>query len=444
MIDPLSLPLLSPAVLVPVDVTAGLAVAWLLVRPRTRRTWWRWVGLGVVVGGGAALLATWWFGDVHDVVGVAPTLVDRVWIAALGAGLGLVVVGLIHTRWWRKAVALVAAVVFVLATGLAVNRDGGVYQDLAQALGRETVPALADAGTAPPAPSASASTAFDPTLWSTWHAPADMPTTGRYGTVHIPGTVSHFAARDAIVYLPPAALVADAPALPVMVMMSGQPASPESVVGPGHLVQTLDAFAARNHGLAPIVVVPDQLGADADNPMCVDGPLGDSATYITTDVVGYVTSHFHVATGPRAWTVGGFSQGGTCSIQFASARPDLFGSFIDVSGELGPSIGTRQATVDGGFAGSDAAYEAAQPQAIMAVKAPYADTTAFFAVGQNDTRYGRIMTENSAAAERAGMSVTRYVSPGSAHDWTTATNGFAHGIGALYPRLGLADSVQQP
>lgn len=442
MIDPLSLPLLSPAVLAPVDVAAGLGVVWLLVRPGTRRTWWRWIGFGVVTGGGAAVLATWWFGDVLDVVGVPPTPVDRVWTAALGAGLGLVVVGTVRTRWWRRAVALVVAVVFVVATGLAVNRDGGVYQDLAQALGRETVPALADAGTAPPA--SSTPTTFDPTLWSTWHAPADMPSSGRYGTVHIPGTVSHFAARDAIVYLPPAALVADAPALPVMVMMSGQPASPESVVGPGHLVQTLDAFAARNHGLAPIVVVPDQLGADADNPMCVDGPLGDSATYITTDVVDYVSSHFHVATGPRAWTVGGFSQGGTCSIQLAASRPDLFGSFIDVSGELGPSIGTRRETVDGGFGGSTAAYGAAQPQAIMAAGAPYVDTTAFFAVGEDDTRYGRFMTENSAAAERAGMSVTRYVSPGSAHDWTTATSGFAHGIGALYPRLGLAEAVQQP
>ena len=438
----LTLPLLSPVVLGTVDVVALIGVVVLLLRPRDRRPWWRWVALGALAGAGLGAVVTWWFGDVRDVVGVPPTVVDRVWIASAGAALGLVVVGLVRTRWRRKLVAVGVAGVVVLATGLAVNRDGGVYQDLAQALGRDTVPALADAGTAPPGPSTS--TAFDPALWSTWRAPADMPTKGRFGSVHIPGVLSHFAARDAVVYLPPAALVAHAPALPVMVVMSGQPASPESVIGPGHLVATLDAFAAKNHGLAPIVVVPDQLGADADNPMCVDGALGDSATYVTRDVVDYVTSHFRVATGPRAWAVGGFSQGGTCSIQFASARPDLFGSFVDVSGELGPSLGTQQATIDGGFDGSRVAYAAAQPQEIMAAHGRYADTAAYFAVGQDDARYGRIMTENSAAAERAGMAVTRYVSPNSGHDWTTATNGFAHGIGALYPRLGLADRVQTP
>ena len=41
-----------------------------------------------------------------------------------------------------------------------------------------------------------------------------------------------------------AALVADPPPLPVVVMMSGQPASPEAVVTAGGLVTTLEAYAA--------------------------------------------------------------------------------------------------------------------------------------------------------------------------------------------------------
>ena len=436
----LSVPLLSSTSLLVVDVVAVLIAIALLVRPRTRRTWWRWIALAVLAGAGLGAVVTWWLGDVRDVLGLSPTWVDRFWVAAVVAGLGVVVVNLIRTRWWRKVVAVVAVLVFALAGGLALNRDGSVYQNLSQALGLDEVPALPATATAPP----SASTEFDTTLWSTWKAPSDLPATGRYGSVSIPGTVSHFPARDAVVYLPPAALVANAPALPVMIMMSGQPAEPSSVVTAGHLVETLDAFAAKNHGLAPIVVVPDQLSADAHNPMCVDGVLGNSATYITTDVVDYMTSHFHVASGPRAWAVGGFSQGGTCSIQFAASRPDLFSTFIDVSGELGPSIGDEKTTIDQGFAGNRAAYEAAQPQAIMAKHGPYADTAAFFAVGATDGPYGQIMTVNSAAAAKAGMAVTRYVSPGSGHDWTTATNGFAHGIGQFYPRLGLSAAVQTP
>jgi enterochelin esterase-like enzyme len=407
-----------------------------------RRRWWRRVLVAALVGAAAGALTTWLAGVVLDVAGVPPTAVDAAWITASFAAVAVAVAALWRTSALRRATAVLGVVVFLLAGALAVNRDAGAYPTLAAALGVDTAPAL---GPVPGAgASASSSTAFDPALWSTWKAPADMPSKGRWGTVHIPGTQSGFPARDAIVYLPPAALVADAPALPVVVMMSGQPANPEAVVTAGHLVATLDAFAAANHGLAPIAVVPDQLSADDHNPMCVDGALGNSATYVTSDVVQYVSSHYHVASGPRAWTVGGFSQGGTCSIQFGAARPDLFGSIVDVSGELGPSVGSPEETIDAGFAGDRAAYDAAQPQAIMTAHGRYSDTAAFFAVGADDPTFAAFERANSAAAAAAGMTVTRYTSPGSGHDWTTATNGFAVGIGDLYPRMGLAATAQVP
>jgi len=407
---------------------------------RTLRRWWRRIVVAAVVGAGLGVLGSWVLGDVLDVAGVPPTWVDRVWFTAVVAGVAVAVALLVGTSAARRVVAGLGVVVFVLAGALAINRDAGAYPTIAAALGTRTIAPL----TVDPAAPAAASTAFLPDLYASWTPPAGMPATGRYGTVHIPGTVSGFPARDAVVYLPPAALVAHAPALPVMMMLSGQPANPDSVVTSGNIVRTLDGYASTHHGLAPIVVVPDQLSADDHNPMCVDGALGDSATYLTTDVVSYVTSHYHVASGPRAWTIGGFSQGGTCSIQLASSRPDLFGSFIDVSGELGPSLGSVEQTVAAGFAGSRAAYDAAQPQAIMAAHGPYADTDAFFAVGEHDATFTAYLAANSAAAEKAGMHVTRYTSPGSAHDWTTATNGFAAGIAHLYPRMGLAASAPDP
>ncbi|WP_423917446.1 alpha/beta hydrolase [Frigoribacterium sp. 2-23] len=439
-----TLPILSPAVLAPVYSAAAVGVAVLATRParRLRRRWW--TAVPVVAAAGAAIggVVSWYVGDVQNAFGVPPTWVDRIWVSALGAGVGLVALNLALAPWWRKAVAVVAVAVFASAAFLAINRDGGEFQNINQVLGHDTVAPL-DASAVPPSPSGT-STEFDSSLYATWKAPADMPAKGSYGSVTIPGTVSGFPARQAIVYLPPAALVADAPALPVLMMLSGQPASPASVVGPGHLVETLDAFAAKNHGLAPIVVIPDQLAQPQNNPMCVDGPLGNSATYLTVDVIRYMTEHYHVASGPSAWGVGGFSQGGTCAIQLAAGRPDLFGSFIDVSGELGPSLGSRATTIAKGFKGDEAAYEAAQPQALLAAHTPYAATTGFFAVGQNDAKYSKNMTANSEAARRAGIAVTTYVSPGTAHDWTTATNGFAHGIGVLYPVLGLSAQVQTP
>ena len=404
------------------------------------RRWWRRVLLAAVVGAALGALASWVLGDLLDVAGVPPTWVDRTWFSVVLAAVAVAVAALVRTSAAKRVVAGLGVVVFVTAGALAINRDAGAYPTLTEALGESTITPLSWSESA----AGSAPGAFDPQLYASWTPPADMPAHGRYGTVHIPGTVSGFPARDAVVWLPPAALVADPPPLPVVVMMSGQPASPEAVVTAGGLVTTLEAYAAADHGLAPIAVVPDQLSADEHNPMCVDGALGNSATYVTTDVVDYVTAHYRVATGPRAWTIGGFSQGGTCAIQFGSARPDLFGSIVDVSGEVGPSLGSVEQTVADGFAGDRAAYDAAQPQAIMAAHAPYADTAAFFAVGGGDPTFGAAMAANSSAAEAAGMHVTRWVSPGTGHDWTTATRGFAVGIGDLYPRWGLSASALSP
>lgn len=431
--------LLSWQVLAPAYVVAGLLLVALLWRARRVRAaaWWRRTGLAAAVGAVVGVLLTWWLGDVENVAGVPPTTVDRIWVAAVTAAVGVAVANTWSTRWPKKVAAVAGVVAVVLAGSLAINRDAGAYPTLAQALGRSTVAALDVPSTAEATP-ASGALQLDPTLYASWTPPADMPTKGRYGSVHVPGTASGFPARDAIVYLPPAALVADPPPLPVVVVMSGQPASPESVVTAGHLADTLDHLAAESKGLAPIAVVPDQLSADAVNPMCVDGPIGNSATYVTKDVVDYVSSHYRVASGPRAWAVAGFSQGGTCSIQFGAGHPDLFGSIVDVSGELGPSNGTEAETIARGFSGDRAAYEAAQPQALLAAHAPYADSAAFFAVGQADATFTQFFHANSDAAEKAGMTVERYVSPGSGHDWTTATNGFAHGLAWLYPRWGLA------
>ncbi|VXB30364.1 membrane hypothetical protein [Frigoribacterium sp. 9N] len=191
----LSVPLLSTTMLLTVDVVAALVAVGLLVRPRTRRTWWRWIALAVLLGAGLGALATWWLGDVRDVLGLSPTWVDRLWVAAVVAGVAVVVVNLFRTRWWRKLVAVLAVLVFALAGGLALNRDGSVYQNLSQALGRDEVPALPATAAAPPS-AAPGSTDFDPTLWSAWKAPADLPAVGRFGSVAIPGAVSHFPARD--------------------------------------------------------------------------------------------------------------------------------------------------------------------------------------------------------------------------------------------------------
>ncbi len=277
-------------------------------------------------------------------------------------------------------------------------------------------------------------------LATTWTPPDGIPTVGRLLRVAIPATRSHFHARDALLWLPPAALTPDPPHLPVVVLMSGQSkgAGPEDLQTGGHIEATMDALATLHRGLAPIVVVPDQLGPESANPMCVDGPLGNSATYLEDDVPAWITSHLKVQSGAAAWTIGGFSQGGTCAIQIGAGDPERFGNLIDVSGEDGPSIGPVQKTIAEGFSGNAAAYRRAQPAAILAAHGPYRDTDAFFAAGGDDHVYGQVTPVQAQRARAAGMHVTTWILPGGRHSWSTAGPAIAAGLAWLAPRLGVA------
>jgi S-formylglutathione hydrolase FrmB len=264
-----------------------------------------------------------------------------------------------------------------------------------------------------------------------------MPKAGKVVTATIPGKLSHFSARSAVIYLPPAALVSDPPVLPVLIMMSGQPGTPFDQFTSGHINQYMDSYAAAHKGLAPIVISPDQLGAANNNPMCVNSPLGNSATYITVDVVNWIRSHLRVGTDRSAWAVGGFSQGATCATQFVSGYPKLFGSTLSISSELVPSNGTNANTLQQAFGGSQAAWEATWPVNLMKKNAPFTDTIASFVVGQNDTGYRAYAVTLSQAAAQAGMDTKLYISPGTTHDWYTVMYGYKMGFPRIAAHMGI-------
>jgi enterochelin esterase-like enzyme len=291
------------------------------------------------------------------------------------------------------------------------------------------------AGAAPPGASSPSSFSPSPSV----SAPVTPSALAAHGVVRkavFPATVSHFVARPGYVYLPPAALLPHAPALPVVIALSGQSrnAQPLDVVGRNRVPAIMDRIAAAHHGRAPIVVVPDQLGAGPRNPMCVDSPLGNVATYITVDVRSWVLTHLHVARDPRDWTIAGFSQGGTCAIQFGAAHPELFGSIVDISGEEAPKNGSIAHTVAVGFGGSAAAYRRATPLALLQAHAPYADSVALFTVGGADKHYLPVAPRLARAATAAGMQAAVKIFPGLKHNWTVATDGFAWAFERLVGR----------
>lgn len=365
-----------------------------------------------------------------------------------------------HTRSKRRRVLTVVVVVVVTAflaglgvgavSGWAVEHHGGVRHVLelaGRAVGAVPPASAREASTSPgesadPIPvtqHATKSAVSARALYATWDPPRHTPTAGRMVQVDIPGTISHFAARPALIYLPPAALVADPPPLPVVLLLAGQSrgASPEDLELKGHLSVTMNAIASANHGLAPIVVVPDQLRIGTNNPMCVNGPLGNSRDYLVRDVPDWIEAHLDVQTAASAWTIGGFSQGGTCAIQLGAGAPNVFGNLIDVSGELGPTLGTVEETVAKGFGGDFSAYEAAQPGALLRAHAPYLHEQAYFTAAQDDLVYGPDMPVVSALARQAGMSVTTLIIPHARHDWPMAERAIADGMNWLMPRIGI-------
>lgn len=415
--------------LIPLDVVVALLGLYLLLRSPQPRRLLRSFG-AAVLGAAVGLLLAWLVSDVWNVFGLPLTAVTRMWVAIAFAGVFLAVANLWGTRWWRKVVAAVMIPGVLLVAAAGINVDEGAYRDLNDALGIVPYSAMpashltAHAGT------------MDPNLGKDWRPPAGMPKHGRVGTVHIPATDSHFAARKTVVYLPPAALVRKPPVLPVLMLFAGQPGTPSDVFTSGRAAATYDAFAAQHNGLAPIVVAADQLGAPGQNPMCVDSPLGNSATYLTVDVPNWIRTHLPVAESSRYWAVGGYSQGGTCAIQFGAGHPELFGSIIDVLGELAPAIGSK--TVAEGFGGSRAAYQASTPLVMLAQHAPYRDSFAIFASGGRDLKYTRYAKELNAAARRAGMTTELLVSRASGHDWNTVRYAWARALPQIADRMGLA------
>jgi len=402
-------------------VLAVVALALLvLLSPRRRRL--PVLSAGLITAATGSLLV-WLLWDVLRVFAASPGLWTRIWIAISLCGIGMLAGRVRHRGTPRRVTAIVlGASVFLVAGAVGANIETGQFPAVGWLVGKTVFPDLALPARI------MATTGNTP---SNWTQPPGLPRRGQVGRIPIPGLVSHFAVRDAIVYLPPAALVSHPPRLPVVVMLSGQPGIPSNMVTSVDMPAILDRFASAHRGLAPIVVIPDQLGSPHENPMCVDSPLGNSATYLSVDVPNWIRTHLNVLGDRDHWAIGGYSQGGTCSIQLGSRFPELFGSILDISGEIAPHRGSREATIASGFRGSADAYDAAKPLSLIAKGAPYTDTLAIFAVGATDAKYERYADTLDNAAQQAGMRTMKLVAPQTGHDWLTVHYAIEHGVSVL-------------
>jgi S-formylglutathione hydrolase FrmB len=422
---------MSPLLTFPLETGAfplvvyALGIVTLVILALTKRPRRRWLPIqltGGALGFGLGYLIAWLVSDVWNTLDAQLSPTTFLWFGLGLGGIGFAIAGIPGSRGVRLAHALSGVAVFALVLAVGVNTDVAEIPTLASAFGADRPSALV-------LPIAAHDT---------------LPMKGLLGEVTIPATVSHFAARKAIVYLPPAALVRNPRRLPVLEMLSGQPGQPLDIIRSGGLATIFDAYARHHGGIAPIVVIPDQLGAPNRNPMCVDSPEGNSATYLTVDVPHWITAHLHVlpdgagaAAGPD-WAIGGFSEGGTCSAQLGAADSARYGAILDISGQAVPHDGSIANTVKTAFGGSQRAFAAAAPAAVLTANAPYPGMLGIFVVGADDSRYGPDSVTVSRAARAAGMTVHFAISPGSGHDWRTVHFALRRALPQLMKHWGLS------
>lgn len=415
----LEVSLVSGAVPV-VVLAAGLASLIALTARRDRRWWTRAVPLAVLGGVLSAALAALVVDVLWRPFPDPLPLVTLLWtgLSVLSVTLAVLRVRSAPRPWGIASRVLpFVAVGIVLITAVAqVNQLYYAYPTLHSALGMTPPQQVPFAHVAPPASRVVTAQPGVP-FTDAWAPPADMPTTGAVTEVPIPGTVSRFAARPAWVYFPPAYLSSPRAVLPVLVLVAGQPGTPRDWLDGGRLVATMDAFAAAHSGLAPVVVVPDSLGSQLAQTLCVDSARGHAFTYLTVDVPSWIRSSLQVDADPAHWAIGGVSAGGTCALQLAVNAPSVYPTFLDLSGPAAPTIGSERQTVADFFRGDQAAYRQVNPLEVLASgRLPTAAIAGAVVVGVDDSRYGPDGRRVRDALSAAGMDI-RYLELPGGHSW---------------------------
>jgi S-formylglutathione hydrolase FrmB len=326
-------------------------------------------------------------------------------------------------RWYSRTALGVVAFVVVAANVLAgVNAYYGYFLTLGQAFG---VPGA------------------DMVPLARLNSRA-VPADGLVVTIDIPGTTSHFRARPAEVYVPPAWFARPRPRLPVLVLLHGTPGSPMSWIDGGRVTRTLDVWAAAHGGRAPIVVMPDVNGSLTADTECVDSPVGNAETYLTVDVPAFVRSRFATQPPGHGWGLVGYSEGGECAVMLALRHPTMVGAFADFSGVDGPRTGSTNEigdTVAVLFHGSQQDFDNHEPAYLFAHRRFHGAVAGWFAAGADDGAPTGAARYLATLGPPAGVPTHLVIAPGQRHTFYFWSQAFAGALPWLVARL---DSPAHP
>jgi len=413
------------------------AIGW-----RSRR--WRLVSLPIAAASGFALTGlAYWSIFANGLSGEPAPLGLWLWVTLTGLAAAVVVLGWRSAARWRRTVSLLAVPMCALCASLMLNLWVGYLPTVQTAWGQ-----LTDG----PLPGQT-----DPATVAKMVAAQSVPAKGKVVPVTINGP-SKFKHRGELVYLPPAYFASNPPpALPTVMMIGGQFNTAADWIRSANAVGTIDEFAARNGGNAPVFVFADSGGAFNNDTGCVNGVRGNAADHLTQDVVPYLVKNFHVSDDPAHWGLVGWSSGGTCAINLTVKYPELFSTFVNIDGDFAPNAGNKAQTIDRLFGGNAAAYEQWYPPSVMESHGPYEGVAGWFAVSENATIpaiSGAALQEGPAEPSpesnptQAARALCRLgsqygidcavVAQSGRHDWPFAARAFASALPWL------ASQVQTP
>ena len=386
-----------------------MAIGW-----RSRR--WRlvWMPLALLVGVAAATWAHWYV----DTEGMSDDPAPRalwIWVGLTGLALTVLVVGWRSSRWRRRAVSVVAIPLCVLSTALALNQWVGYFPTVQTAWNQLTAGPLPDE--------------TDMATVTAMQQNHTVPAHGAVVSVTIPDDASHFKHRSELVYLPPAWFVTSPPPkLPTVMMIAGEFNTPSDWLRTGNAAKTIDDFAKAHSGNAPVFVFVDADGTFNNDTECVNGNRGNAADHLTKDTVPFMISQFGVSASSANWGIVGWSMGGTCAVDLTVMHPELFSSFVDVAGDLGPTAGTKDQTIARLFRGDANAWATFDPTTVLTKHGPYKGVSGWFAISNTPATPKRNSGVNNDAVGLGGRD-----GAGNPGDQTAAANSLC--------TLGTADGI---
>lgn len=419
----------------PLIECAALALVALAVVRRAGRLVFAAAALGGIGLAGAAYA---YIGSVGIAGDPAPHRL-WVWIALTGFCAVVTVLGWLRARWWRRAVSLVAVPACALCAVLLVNLWVGYFPTVGSAWSRLTDPAVPDQA--------------DRMTVTELQLAHIRPDHGVVLPVTISAAASNFDHRDELIYLPPAWFASNPPPkLPTVMMIGAQLNTPADWLRAGNAAAIIDGFATAHGGNAPVFVFVDPTGSFDNDTECVNGARGNASLHLTKDVVPYMISNFGVSQDRAAWGIMGWSMGGTCAVELAVRRPEMFSAFVDIAGDLGPNSGSRQQTIDRLFGGDADAWADFDPATVMRRHGPYRDLSALFVVpdgGPGRDPLANPEGQDVAARTLCGLGGSYGIAcavrswPGR-HDWPFAAQAFTATLPWLAGRIGTPGVPAQP